>query len=153
MLDEEKALSVTQYSLVGRLVSRRTLLQQVIHPIIRSGWRFVQEFKIDNIGQNCFLFTFDSLMDKEKILGQAPWNFRGSLMVLKEWQSKATINDVDLSHTLFWIQIHGLPLKGLAKENALWIGSKIGKMQAVDDTNGNRLFLRVQVKVNTDEPL
>lgn len=82
-LDEQRADSLSQLSLVGRLISRRALSSQVFHPIIRSGWRFAKEFKIDNVGQNRFLFTFSSLLDKERILKQAPWTFRGSLMVLK----------------------------------------------------------------------
>lgn len=123
-LDEERADSVSQLSFVGRLISRRILSSQVFHPVTHSGWRFGKEFKIDNVGQNWFLFTFSSLLNKERILKQTPWNFKGSLRVLKEWNS-------DLSTTLFWVQIHGLPLKGLERENATMIGSKISEVKAV----------------------
>lgn len=130
-LDEERADSVSQLSFVGRLISRRTLSSQVFHPITCSGWRFGKEFKIDNVGQNWFLFTFSSLLNKERILKQTPWNFKGSLRVLKEWKSYSTINDIDLSTALFWVQIHRLPLRGLERENVTMIGSKIGEVKAV----------------------
>lgn len=126
-IDEERAESVCQLSLVGRLVSRRTFSPQVIDPIIRSGRRFAREFQIDNIGQNRFLFTFTSLMDKDRILSQGPWNFRGALMVLKEWKSEATINDVDLSKALFWVRFMAFHAKVWRKRMHSGLVVKLGR--------------------------
>lgn len=58
-------------------------------------------------------------------------------MILKDWKSKATINDIDLSKATFWIRIHGLPLKGLEVVNAIWIGSKLGEVLEVDEMDEN----------------
>lgn len=74
--------------------------------------------KIEDVGPNRFLFTFTSLADKDRVLGQGPWNFKGFYMILREWNSQETIDEVDLSLVEFWVQIHGLPLEIVDEDNA-----------------------------------
>lgn len=113
----------------------------------------MEELQIKDMGQNRFLFSFPSITARDRVLKQGPWNFRGSLMILKDWKLEATINDIDLSKATFWIRIHGLPLKGLEVVNAIWIGSKLGEVLEVDEMDENRLFLRVRVQINLEASL
>lgn len=49
-----------------------------------SGWRFITDLNVEDAGANRFIFTFASSADKDRILYQGPWNFKGSCMILKE---------------------------------------------------------------------
>ncbi|KAB1205593.1 hypothetical protein CJ030_MR7G017765 [Morella rubra] len=90
-------------------MSKKVYPFHIIQPIIRTGWRFLEEIKTKDAGQNHFLFTFMSVADKDCVLLHDSWNFKGSYMILKEWDPKKTIDEVELSMVEFWVQIHGLP--------------------------------------------
>lgn len=46
-------------------------------------------------------------------------------MMLREWNPRETIDEVDLSMVEFFIQIHGLPLEIVDEENGRLIGCKL----------------------------
>lgn len=106
-----RANHVSKASLVGRLVSKKVYPFHIVQPIIRTGWRFMEDLTIEDAGQNPFLFIFPSLADKECVLSQDPWNFKGSYIILRDWDPKKTIDEVKLSMVEYWVQIHGLPLE------------------------------------------
>lgn len=74
-------------------------------------------------------------------------------MILKEWKQGETINEVEISHAQFWIQIHGLPMECLDKGNAYQLGSKLGKVYQVEEVDVNKPYLRVQVMFELETPL
>ena len=63
-----------------------------------------------------------------------------------------TINELDFSHSLYWIQIHDLPPDYLNVRNAKQIGDRLEDILAVEDPmEGNCLlksYLRVRVNIN-----
>lgn len=117
------------------------------------GWRFLKNLQIEDAGPNKFLFTFDSLEEKEKVLRQEPWNFKGSGMILGQWSPGETVEQVELSKVSFWVQIHGLPLGVLERDNAILLGSKLGEVIDFDDLNVNRSYLRVKIWFDATNPL
>lgn len=144
---------VSDTSLIGRLVSVRFYSKQLLQPIIRVGWRFVKDFKIEEVSPNRFLFTFISKEDKDRVLQMAPWNFKGLLMILKEWASGINIDETPLDHAEYWVQIHGLPLGSLERDNALLPGSKIGELLSVDAIDIQKPYLRIKIRFHIDSPL
>lgn len=139
--------------LVGRLVSRKVHLKQVIFPVIRLGWRFLHDFQIEDVGPNKFLFAFASAEDKERILSQGPWNFKGSLTLLREWSPSSAMADIEMNMSLFGSKSMGFPFGGVVRENAPLIGSKIGQMLSLDDDNSNKSYLRLKIQFDADKPL
>lgn len=134
--------------LVGRLISRKVYPRQVIFPIIHSGWRFLKDLQINDVGPYKFSFTFASVEKKERILLQEPWNFKGSFMVLCQYPNE-TVDEVELSSVAFWVHIHGLPLGGFKRENAFILGTKLGKVMMIYKVCPNKSYLRVKVKILT----
>lgn len=74
------------------------------------------------------------------MLAQAPRNFKGFLMILKEWTMGSSIDKTDLSKVAFWVQIHGLLLEVFDVENAKLISRKLGEVEEVDSTDDNKIF-------------
>lgn len=140
-------------TLVGRLTARKIFPKPVIIPLIKAGWRFAPNLRIEDVGLNKFLFSFQTMEEKNHVLSLGPWNFKGYLMILKEWRSRETIHEVDLSHAQFWVQIHELPLERLDEENAILIGSKLGVIDHIDPVDIHKPYLRVQVHFDIETPL
>lgn len=59
-------------TLVGRLVSRKIFPKPIIFPLIKAGWHFIPNLHIEDAGPNKFLFSFQSLAEKEKVMRLAP---------------------------------------------------------------------------------
>lgn len=81
----------------------------------------------------------------------------GSLLCLQRWVLEFTMFEIPFAHCLFWIQIQGVPLEGISKDNAMKIGSKIGKVFTVEDPivekRITRGFMRVKVLIDITKPL
>lgn len=82
---------------------------------------------IDNIDTNTFLFTFSAYQEKERVLANHLWNFKGFPTGLSTLASKS-IHELALNYPIFWVQIHGLPLEMLSKHNSKNIGLVLGNL-------------------------
>lgn len=151
--NQSKANNISQASLVGKLFSRKIYPFRIIQPIIKSRWRFLPDLRIEDVGPNRFIFTFTSVEEKDCIVLQGPWNFKGSYMILKDWDPTQTPDEVDLAAVVFWVQIHGLPLEILDEENARLIRSKLGVILEMDDIDKHHSFLRLKIKFHVSTPL
>lgn len=70
--NRSRASTIRQAMLVGKLVWKKVYPFHIIQPLIRAGWRFVQDQKIEDVGANRFLFTFQSVEEKDSVLAQGP---------------------------------------------------------------------------------
>lgn len=84
--------------LIGRLIVDRPLNKYAIHSSIKASWDFIKNFIIEYMEINKFIFTFRSIQDNFRVLNQAPWNFKGHLLILKPWPLGATIHEISLNH-------------------------------------------------------
>lgn len=104
----EIAIKFSNQTLVGKLVSSKTLNKHIFHSTICVFWSFVPGLTIEELGTNTYLFTFLSPLEKI-VFNQLPWNFKRYHMMLKEWPLSLNLQEIDLSHSAFWIYIYGLP--------------------------------------------
>lgn len=125
--DPSLAQQQSKLLLVGRLVSRKIHPRQVILPVIRMRWRCLKGFQIEDAGPNKFLFTFSSVEDKNRILLQEPWNFKGSLMILCEWPPSVAVEDIDLTMVSFWARFIGFHWAGWRVKMFSYSVVKLGK--------------------------
>ncbi|KAH7528312.1 hypothetical protein FEM48_Zijuj05G0059400 [Ziziphus jujuba var. spinosa] len=155
--DSRNAKKVADLSLVGKIISNRTFGKNVVTAILRKAWNVSKTFQVNVLQSYTFLFEFEHNEDRKKVLQRGPWNINGSHLVLKKWDFEKTFEEANFKSTAFWVQIHGLPLLYITKENALKIGERIGKVLKVDFNNDdrviNRSFLRVWVEVDVEKPL
>lgn len=117
---------------VGCLVSSRPLNRYSVHPKIKVIWNFVKSLSIEDIDWNTFLFTFPISSNEDRILSQSPWNFRGLHMVLQQWNPDLDLVEIDLDHTNFWLQVHGLSLELMTSLNAEKIGRVLGSLMEIN---------------------
>ena len=86
-----------------------------------------------------------------------PLTVKGEHLILEHFNSDISVSEVDFSTTEFWIQIHGLPLNRRSEENALKIGSMVGRAletNFVGPVSGIwKRSVRVRVEVDISCPL
>ena len=75
--------------------------------------------------------------------------------MLQRYSTDCPIRDLVFSKTLFWVQVHDIPIQYMTKEVAKNICDIVGEVQksvgAVTDEGGH--FIRVQVMIDITLPL
>lgn len=82
-LEENTANTRSNLTLIGKLIASKPLNLNTFHAFIKAVWSFVTGLVIDDIDTNTFLFIFPTQQEKERILENRSWNFKGFHMVLK----------------------------------------------------------------------
>ncbi|KAL0001497.1 hypothetical protein SO802_015278 [Lithocarpus litseifolius] len=85
------------------------------------------DFRVRDAGNNHLLFTFELEFDVEKVLIREPLSFDRHLVVLQRYDEISPMEEVDLSKSMFCIQIHNLPLSWLTPDVAMEIGDSLGE--------------------------
>ena len=123
-------------TLVVKFLTKRHPIMEAINQTLRSMWRSCGSFKIRDLGENTVLLLFEDVTDANRIFMQGPWSFNKYLIGLYRPREEATVNGATLDKASFWVQIHGLPLRLMRRENDEAIGSTLGRMECIEETNG-----------------
>ncbi|KAJ4825970.1 hypothetical protein Tsubulata_007732 [Turnera subulata] len=95
--------------------------------------------------------------DLAYMLANTPWNVGNAHLVVKEWPALMTWEQVDMSQSVIWVHVHGLPLPQLNAKNVERIGSLFEGMEDFEVEAKNVLYnsdvLRVKTKFLMDKPL
>ena len=129
----------------------------MVKEITQKAWKPVFPMGVKKLSQNIFMFSFSHEADLHKVYNKRPWSIRGGHLILKQWSSDLTWQEVEFSSFALWIQIHGLPSLWRTEENIKKIGSKAGSVSDIDLTgdpsNAWKKFIRVRAEVNIANPL
>lgn len=143
--------------LVGKLITTKIIRKQGVINTLNGAWVTKKGFTITHWGDNRYCFAFKTKEDMDKIEAFSPWSVMGNLMVLRKWEAHQTEGDIDFSSSPFWIQVHGLPLNLMTKENGTLIGANLGHTLFVENpiSEDGRVsqFLRLRVLIDITKPL
>lgn len=143
--------------LVGKLFSERLSNKTGTWEAIQKSWSFVPNLVISYGPDDSFIFSFPNTTIRDRVLRQAPWNIRGAMLVLREWDVDSTLQELSFDMAPLWVQIHGLPLGHMTKTSTLELGLKARKVLEVDFDETKKVwgiaYLRALVMVDLSQPL
>uniref|UniRef100_A0A2N9J298 CCHC-type domain-containing protein n=1 Tax=Fagus sylvatica TaxID=28930 RepID=A0A2N9J298_FAGSY len=129
----------------------------VVKEIIAKAWNTINEVDVVAVDKNVFLFCFKHEVDVKRVWDRCPWCFKGEHLILKQYKSEWSLNEVDFSESDFWVQIHGLPLNRQNPQNLQKLRRILGFVLE-EDLIGNgegedKRYVRVRVSLGVDNPL
>ena len=147
---------VTFVSIIAaKFLTKRALNPNAVVATFTPIWQSKRGFKINNLGTHIILFTFHSESKVDTILANATWSFDKHLMILQKYDGVSKIEDLDFNSTLFWIQLHGLPIKFMTTtmvENLCKLAGQVLRLpNAKTEECGG--FMRLRVMVDFSQPL
>ena len=91
----------------------------------------------------------------EKVVAVEPWSFDKRIMVLKRYDKKVDLNELEFKWVTFWEQVHDIPIRFRNKRVAERICEAIGKENVMSEDNESEGdgFVRVRVTIDTSKPL
>ncbi|KAK9291354.1 hypothetical protein L1049_019300 [Liquidambar formosana] len=153
----DTSAAVASLSLVGKLISSRIVNKHVVRGILAKAWNISDGFSFTVLESNSFLFGFSKELVPDRMLNSGPWSVMGAHLVLKVWNPNLILEEIDFSHSGFWVQIHGLPPALKSRVNVTKIGAKFDRFLQFDESGGDSLvwnhFVRIKVDLNVSEPL
>lgn len=153
---KRKGEKIVAGCLVGKVLLNREVPVERIKSTLQTVWKTMREVKIEELGENIFLFKFGAEVDKRKILSGGPWHFENGLIILKEPVGIGEITKQDFTHVSFWVQIHNVPIMCRDTETIQELGEAIGRVEEVGtDDNGDCFgkYIRLRISVDVTKPL
>ncbi|KAL5825747.1 hypothetical protein ACOSQ3_021810 [Xanthoceras sorbifolium] len=99
-----------EHCLVGKILSRRKVNREAFRGTIEQIWGTVGRLEIEMVGDNVFVFHFQSLEDKAMVWSRGPWHFDKNLIVLEKPVGPGAISQLKFKFSEFWIHIYNIPL-------------------------------------------
>nr|XP_051201536.1 uncharacterized protein LOC127315040 [Lolium perenne] len=125
---------------------------------MRNAWASAQDVTFKAMGTNLFLVQFQCLGDWNRVMDGGPWLFRGSSIVLAEYDGFSNVQDYKLDKLPVWSRIQGIP-DGLIKKKELAekVAKKVGEPPFNVIVNEGRIntskYLRARVHLDLNKPL
>ncbi|KAL2540680.1 Uncharacterized protein Adt_01658 [Abeliophyllum distichum] len=156
--DEEITKKIESNCLIGKIMLHKPLDKNLVESIAKKEWRCKNDFSVACITRNVFMFSFKSIEDLKNVLGNSPWTIRGGLLIISVWCSGKVPREFSFSYSVFWVQVHGLPINYLTRENMTKIGEYLGIFVCADRSvfDGKicwRKFLRLRVILDVRNPI
>ena len=154
-LKKSKNLRRKEYILAAKFLTKRVLNVDAIGRTFKPLWRAKNEFKIREVGDHILLFVFELETDAERVLAHEPWSFDKHLVLFQRYDYSIPAKHLRFTKIMFWVQIHGLPMRMLDPETAIELGETLGEVstkEAEKEMVGGD-FVRVRVKIDVSKPL
>ncbi|XP_040990949.1 uncharacterized protein LOC121238174 [Juglans microcarpa x Juglans regia] len=154
--DIENNMGRGKLCLVGRVIADKKINKEAFKNTMLKVWKACAGTKIIEVGDNLYVFEFQTKGDLNRIWGGQPWLFDTNLVCLKNFDGVTPPSELNFNSTTMWVQLHNLPLGYMNKEIGGRIGSTIGRVIEVEaDFDGNcwGKWIRVQIEMDLMKPL
>ena len=128
---------------------------EAITRTLKIMWGSRCSFDICDLGNNIVLLLFDDEDDPKRMLMRGPWPFDKYNGLFHPGEA-TIVEDTRFDMTSFWVQICGLQIGCMKRENAEAIRSSLSKAEYVEEfAKGNCCgrCIRVRININIMQPL
>ncbi|KAL5836692.1 hypothetical protein ACOSQ3_013861 [Xanthoceras sorbifolium] len=144
-----------EHCLVGKILSRRKVNREAFRGTIEQIWGTVGRIEIEMVGDNVFVFHFQSLEDKAMVWSRGLWHFDKNLIVLEKPVGPGEISQLRFQFSELWIHIYNIPLACMNCKVARLIAEEVGTIVKfpMDSKDLWGKFLRIKVRIDITKPL
>ncbi|MBA0863678.1 hypothetical protein Goshw_024327 [Gossypium schwendimanii] len=130
--DEDVVEEEFNFCLVERVLTDSLVLIPSTRNLLSELWHPLEGVSITKIEEKGILFRFYNNVDLKRVWDDTPWVFSRHLVIFHHLTKGEDPVQVLLNHTMFWVQIHNLPLglmsEGLARQFGNFTGQFIEYM-------------------------
>ncbi|KAL3639346.1 hypothetical protein CASFOL_017253 [Castilleja foliolosa] len=145
-----------EFTLIAKILSQKPLNLNAFKSSIIKAWNPKKKITTNILESNTVAFVFEDESDLDKVHNLS-WTFRDHQIILAKWNSDQALGEVNLTSTIFWIQVFGIPVCYMNQNTArIIIGNEIGTFCKADlqlASNKWKKSLRIQIKLDITKPL
>ena len=143
-------------SLNGKLAGSKSANREALCRVMNMLWKPRKSLKVQEIGENLFIFEFTKERDKARVLGGCPWLFDRHLLLLHEFDGLTPPREFTFKSSPVWVQVFDLPLYHMTEKVGELIEKAMGghiEMEVTEDGVGWGKYLRVKIRIDISKPL
>jgi hypothetical protein len=95
-------------------------------------WKTMGNVGSKELNDNLWLVEFSTELDEWRVIDGWPWLFDRSVLVLIEVDENILPAQMDFTRSLFWVQVHDMPLICMNRAVGSRIVETLGKVEEVD---------------------
>lgn len=114
------------------------------------------EYEVIDLGYDCFLFKFDQLEDRERVLTEGPWMIADHYLTVRCWSPEFRPSMDTISKIPVWVRLPELPIEYFDEDLLFRLGAFLGKPLKIDTNTAlaaRGRFARLCVEIGLDKPL
>lgn len=119
-------------SFVGKILLKRNISGEVLQKVLKVAWRVGGELGVEVLGRNIFLFRFENVAIRNRVMREGSWFFDKALIVMETPTSTMNLSAMDSKHASFWVHFCELPLRCMNVSMSEWFDNAIGRFEHVD---------------------
>jgi hypothetical protein len=150
--DKEKGLRC----LVGRIGEEKKVNKEAFKDVFSRIWHIARSVMFKEVQDNVWVFEFEDMEDKRRVMEGRPWSFDRQILVLNELDGTVPPALMQFDRSPFWVQVHDMPLICMNKGVGVKIGESLGMLIDVvvaGDGGGWGRCLRLRVNIDLHRPL
>lgn len=154
--DTTNPIEEVSFSLVGSLLTERTIKFTFMKDTLASLWRPGRGMMAKEVATNLYQFIFFHEKDMQRILDDDPWSYEQNLLILQRLGHQQSPFDVALLRADFWVQVHKIPHRLVNKKTAEAVGTHLGSFVKADISKFDgswSAFIRVRAGIDVTKPL
>ena len=137
--------------LIGRAVGFKFLERRLL-----ALWRIESNIDVVDVGNDCYLVRFSSVLEYERALTEGPWIIADHYLAVSKWYPNFDPDSFTISKLTVWVHFPNLPMEYFDEAFLQRLGQEIGKPLKVDDTTlaaTRGKYARICVEVDLEKPL
>ncbi|KAM0907520.1 hypothetical protein ACQ4PT_016041 [Festuca glaucescens] len=127
--DLEELAAKARWMALARVFMAKTFSHGALYGDMRAAWNLAKEVEFRAIEDNLFSMQFKCLADWERVMHGGPWIFRGSPVLMAEYDGWADTNSVDLNWFPAWVHVLDLKEKMRTGSIAKQLSKRAGTLQ------------------------
>ncbi|KAA3472382.1 reverse transcriptase [Gossypium australe] len=142
-------------TLIVRLLDKKVGYQMLTRRLLAL-WKPKGTVSFIDVGNEFYVVKFAQSEDYATVVTGGPWIVHDSYLTVRPWKAGFRPEEDDLSTTLVWIRIQGLPLEMFDEDALKVIGSAVGRPVKIDTHSAltsRGKFARVCVELSLNKPL
>lgn len=154
--EEEDNEDENNSCLVGKVLTNSAVHFILMRSVLAELWHPIEGVTISKMEDKRILFRFYNELDIARVIVGMPWFFNRHLILFHRLQKEEDPIRVPLIFTMFWVQIHDLPIGSMSTYMAAQLGNFLGKFlkyETVIISMGTKKYMRIKVQTDVHTPL
>lgn len=114
-------------SVIGKIIVNCIIGLDIIKTTMNKIWRISRSSSFKEVGDNLFIITFATELDKQRVLDGQSWLFDNQLFVLKHLEVNSSPISTSFDLEVFWVQFHHLSVRCMNSKYGELVGVRLEK--------------------------
>ncbi|KAJ9167399.1 hypothetical protein P3X46_022054 [Hevea brasiliensis] len=151
----EEGIKKWDQCLVGQFLGQSADISVMLN-MANGLWGKEGRIEVTKTENELYIFKFPNERTRDFVLESGPWYMANNPLVMRRWQPKMKLLELDKSKIPVWIKLMGIPMEYMTMQGLSYIASAVGKPLYVDRATASMstiAFAKVCVEISIEDKI